>query len=193
MHTGRPAAKRQANVKSLYRKWAETNQSVYYVEAEEIVVADRFIASVACICQQVSGKSLTGRPAVSHLPYVLAERVVERSRFQKGFLPDKNATYLYKSVFQTIWLYGERCRPVAGDLWEPDPEKSELIELDPADVLTTQKAAELLAPFIKPLPTFEEAVLGMPSGSSPRRITTLPAADSAASRSAGRPSLGSHS
>ena len=41
----------------------------------------------------------------------------------------------------------------------PEPSEAELIKLDPADVLTTQEAATLLAPLIKPLPSYDEAVL----------------------------------
>jgi hypothetical protein len=46
----------QDNVKSLYRFWAETNQSIFFVEDEEVAVADHFICSVAMMFQQVSGK-----------------------------------------------------------------------------------------------------------------------------------------
>ena len=40
------------------------------------------------------------------------------------------------------------------DVWETNPALSEVIKLDPADVLTTEQAAALLNPLIKPLPTF---------------------------------------
>jgi hypothetical protein len=151
----------RANLKNLHRKWAETNQSVFFIDAEEIVVADRFIASVAQVRQQVCGASLVGKECVCYLPYVVSERVIERSRVQRGFHVDEASMYVYKSVFQMIWLYGDRCKPVAGDLWEPDPENAELIRLDPGDVVTTTEAAKALSPLIKPLPTFEEAVLGL--------------------------------
>jgi hypothetical protein len=39
------------------------------------------------------------------------------------------------------------------DVWEPDSDKAKIIKLDPEDVLTTQQAATLLAPLIKPLPS----------------------------------------
>ena len=45
--------------------------------------------------------------------------------------------------------FGSRTRP-----------RAELIKLDPADVLTTEETARLLAPLIKPLPDFDEEVLG---------------------------------
>ncbi len=47
----------QDQVKSLYRMWAETHQSIFYVENEEVAVADHNIFSVAHVYQQVAGKS----------------------------------------------------------------------------------------------------------------------------------------
>jgi hypothetical protein len=58
----------QDQVKSLYRMWAETNQSIFFIESEEIAVADHFIASVAISYQQVSGKGLKQSKLLSHLP-----------------------------------------------------------------------------------------------------------------------------
>ena len=52
-----------------------------------------------------------------------------------------------------------RGRLAGEEVWEPDSSEAELIKLDPADVLTTEEAAKLLAPLIKPLPSFDEAVL----------------------------------
>jgi hypothetical protein len=46
-------------------------------------------------------------------------------------------------------------------VYEPDPDRSEVQKLDRADVLTTQQAAKLLEPFIKPLPAFNEATMGV--------------------------------
>ena len=77
-----------------------------------------------------------------------------------GFdVDDEAATYLYKAAEQMIWPYDDHCRLIGEDVWETEPESAEIIKLDPADVITTDQAAELLAPLIKPLPSFEEAVL----------------------------------
>ena len=46
------------------------------------------------------------------------------------------------------------------DVLEPDPSAAQITKLDPADVLTTAQAAQLLAPLIKPLPNFDQYVLG---------------------------------
>ncbi len=60
--------------------------------------------------------------------------------------------YLYTNFLEMIWPYDDRGRLIGEDVWEPDPDKAEIIKLDPEDVLTTQQAATLLAPLIKPLP-----------------------------------------
>jgi hypothetical protein len=36
-----------------------------------------------------------------------------------------------------IWPYDDRGRLLGEDVWEPEPEKAEIIKLDAADVLTT--------------------------------------------------------
>jgi len=66
--------------------------------------------------------------------------------------------YLYSGFVEMVWLYDERGRLLGEDVWEPDPSKAELIRLDPADVLTTEESGKLLAPLIKPLPSFDETV-----------------------------------
>lgn len=48
----------QDAVKSLYRMWADTNQAIFYVESEQVEVADNYIASTSIYHQQVSGGSL---------------------------------------------------------------------------------------------------------------------------------------
>ena len=48
---------------------------------------------------------------------------------------------------------------IGEDVWEPEPSKAEFFKLDPADVLTTEESAKLLAPLIKALPSFDEVVL----------------------------------
>jgi hypothetical protein len=68
---------------------------------------------------------------------------------------------LYKTVgMQMVWPYDDRGRLIGEDVWEPEPSKAEIIHLDPADVLTTEESAKLLNPLIKPLPSFDEMVLG---------------------------------
>jgi hypothetical protein len=150
----------QDQVKSLYRMWAETNQSIFFIEHEEVAVADHYIASVAVAYQQVSGKVLKANKLLSHLPDVVSHKILEKALAAKGHKADENDMYLYKTTEQMIWPYDDRCRLIGEDVWEPEPSKAELIKLDPADVLTTEESAKLLAPLIKPLPSFDEVVLG---------------------------------
>jgi hypothetical protein len=150
----------QDQVKSLYRMWAETNQSIFFVENEEVAVADHFIASVANVHQQISGKSLKANRLLAHLPHGISERILKKALSGKNFKADDNDMYLYHTVVEMVWPYDDRGRLIGEDVWEPEPSKAELFKLDPADVVTTEQAGKLLSPFIKPLPTFDEYVVG---------------------------------
>jgi hypothetical protein len=147
-------------VKGLYRMWAATNQSVFYTVTEQLAVADNFVASVAVACQQVSGRTLASDKALSYLPRFLSRRLLRRTLARKNFKASKTGMYLYKNVYHMVWPYDDRGRLLGEDIWEPEPDKAEITKLAPADVLTTQEAGRLLAPLIKPLPSFEEMVLG---------------------------------
>jgi hypothetical protein len=154
----------QDQVKSLYRMWAETNQCIFYAENEEVAVADHFIASVTLVYQQVSGKSLKANRLLAHLPHAFSERILKKALAKQGFKANDNDMFLYKTVVEMVWPYDDRGRLVGEDVWEPEPEKAELTKLEPSEVLTVQEAARLLNPFIKSLPSFDEAVLGKPQG-----------------------------
>ena len=67
--------------------------------------------------------------------------------------------FLYKTKGILICPYDDRGRLAGEEVWEPESSEAELIKQDPADVLSTEEAAKLLAPLIKPLPSFDEAVL----------------------------------
>jgi hypothetical protein len=154
-------ARGQDQVKGLYRMWAQTNQSIFFVEHEELAVADHFIASVATSYQQVSGKSLKEGKFLSHLPTPIAHKLLEKAFGQKEHKADDNDMFLYRTPgIQMIWPYDDRGRLIGEDVWEPEPSKAEITKLDPADVLTSEQAGKLLAPLIKPLPSFDEMVLG---------------------------------
>jgi hypothetical protein len=150
-------------VKSLYRMWAKTNQSIFYTESEEIAVADNFVASVAVGVQQVSGRSLRINKVLSYLPQSLARGLVAWVLANRDFEPDLNAMYLYKNVYQMFWPYDERGRLLGEDIWEPDPDKAEIVKLAPEDVLTMDQSRKLLDPLIAPLPSYDAMVLGKAS------------------------------
>jgi hypothetical protein len=145
-------------VKSLYRMWAATNQSVFYVENEEVAVADNFVASVAVGYQQVSGRSLRINRILNYVPKFIGERLVKRVLASGKFEADDNAMYLYKSTYQMFWPYDAQGRLLGEDIWEPDPDKAVITKLDPANVLTMEQSRRLLDPLIKPLPSHDEMV-----------------------------------
>jgi hypothetical protein len=158
VHADRTNAKLEGQdaVKSLYRMWAQTNQSIFYTENEQVAVADNYIASVTIAHQQVAGRSLTANRVMSHLPGFLSEAILKRVLAAKSFNADENSMYLYSNVIQMIWPYDDRGRLIGEDVWEPDPDKAEIVKLDPADVVTTEQAGKALAPLIKPLPPFDQ-------------------------------------
>jgi len=148
----------QDEVKGLYRMWAETNQ-IFFPEYEEVAVADHFIASVATAHQQVSGKGQWQARFLSYLPSAASSKLLKTALRKTQHHADTSDMYLYKTKGILICPYDDRGRLAGEEVWEPDSSGAELIKLDPADVLTTEEAAKLLAPLIKPLPSFDEAVL----------------------------------
>lgn len=148
----------QDEVKSLYRLWAETNQCIFYAGNEQVAVADNYVASTATMYQQVSGKTLTFDKTMSYLPGFLSAPLVRKALSMKNVTPDPDAYYLYTNYIEMIWPYDDSGRLIGENVWEPEPEKAEIIKLDPADVLTVAQAAERLNPLIKPLPSFHEMV-----------------------------------
>lgn len=153
-------AKGQDAVKSLYKMWGETDQSIFVPESEQVAVADNFVASVVTGFQQLSGKSLRQAKVLKHLPHHFATALVERALSDKRWKADDDDMFLYRTVVDLVWPVDDRGRIAGERVYEPDPDKVELHKLDRADVLTTEQAAKLLAPLIKPLPSFDEMVLG---------------------------------
>lgn len=147
-------------VKSLYGMWAKTNQSIFYTENEQVAVADNFVASVVVGYQQVSARSLRINRILNYVPRFLGERLVKRVLARGKFEADDTAMYLYKSTYEMFWPFDDRGRLLGEDIWEPDPDKAEIVKLAPEDVLTVEQSRRLLDPLIKPLPSFDEMVLG---------------------------------
>src|SRR6516225_875698 len=98
----------QEAVKSLYRTWAETNQSIFYIEDEQVAVADNFIASTGHFHQQVAGQSLTFNKAISYLPGFLSEMVLKKVLARKNITADQTAMYLYSNFAEMVWPYDDR-------------------------------------------------------------------------------------
>lgn len=151
----------QHQIKGLYRMWAETNQTVFYIETEEVSVSDHYVTSIGTAYQQISGKSLRANKLLNALPKFIARRLLEKVLDQKAHRADDNDMYLYKAVgMQMIWPYDSRGRLIGEDVYEPLQDRAELIKLDPQDVMSTAQARALLSPLIRPLPSFDEMVLG---------------------------------
>ena len=151
----------QKQIKGLYRMWAQTNQSVFYVINEEISVSDHYVTSISSLYQQVSGTSLKANRLLNALPKFIARRLLESVLDQPVHKSDDDDMYLYKTVgMQMIWPYDDRGRLIGEDVYEPLAEQAELIKLDAKDVMTTAEACRLLSPLIEPLPSFDEMVLG---------------------------------
>jgi hypothetical protein len=124
-------------VEQVYRLWAETNQSIFYNESETVAVGDWMVVSTMVGYQQTLGSALVAA----------------------GVDADEKAMYLVRGRVAMIWPYDERCRLIGENVWEYDPSEHDLIRLDPDDVLTTERAAELLDPLIKPLPPLDASLL----------------------------------
>jgi len=166
----------QDKIKSLCSVWARTNQNIFFIESEEVAVADHFVCSVVTFYQQVSGKLLKQRKVLSTLPgwaelaphsSAISRFIIEKALSAEGFKADDNDTYLYKMVpMQMVWRYDEQGKLLGQSQWEPEPTKAEIIKIAPADVVTTEESAKLLAPFIKPLPSYDEFVSGKELGAT---------------------------
>ncbi len=147
-------------VRALYRNWAETNQCVFYIEDEQIAVADSFVASRLVVYQQIWGGTLVGTKVLSHLPKGLSrELFLEMLKLRKIPL-EVDWMYLYRNLEQWFWPYDDRGRLLGEDVFEINRSAAEIRKLEPSEVLTTARASELLAPIIKRLPDFDEYVLG---------------------------------
>ena len=124
-------------VEPIYKLWAETDQCIFYNENETIAVGDRMVVSTMTGYQQTLGSALAAG----------------------GIDADEDAMYLVRGRVVMVWPYDERGRLEGENVWEYDASEHEVIELDPADVLTVERASELLDPLIEPLPAFDDSML----------------------------------
>jgi hypothetical protein len=148
------------NVRNLYKFWADTNQCVFYGENLQVAVADNFLALTVLAHQQVWGGSIVSSKALGILPKGLSTDLLLEMLKLKGAKAEPDSMYLYTNFEETIWPYDDRGRLMREDVFEPDPKAAQITKLAPEDVVTTAQAAALLAPLIKPLPNFDDYVLG---------------------------------
>lgn len=121
----------------LYGHWTATNQCIFYVEDEDVAVGDHMVVGRGIGYQQTLGSELAA----------------------SGMDVDPTAMYLKKSQIMMLWPYDDQCRLLGEDVWEFDSAEAGLYKLDQADVLTAEQSRQLLNPFIKPLPRFDDALL----------------------------------
>jgi hypothetical protein len=119
-----------AAVQAVYEEWSGTAQCVFYADDEQIAVGDNMIVSTATIYQQTPGSLLVAA----------------------GAPVDPDAHYLVANVEHMIWPYDDEGRLVGEDVWEIDESKRQVIALDPSEVLSVERSAALLAPYIRDLP-----------------------------------------
>jgi hypothetical protein len=124
-------------VEAVYREWTETDQCVFYLDSEELAIGDTMIVSRSLLYQQTLGAALV----------------------EMGFDADADAMYLAGTRIVMAWPYDQRCRMIGEDVWEYDTSERRFIKLAPADVLSAERAGELLDPMIKPLPSFDDSLL----------------------------------
>ncbi|MEA2141726.1 MAG: hypothetical protein QOI64_156 [Solirubrobacteraceae bacterium] len=116
-----------------------TSECIFYAEDERLAVGDNLVCSNVVAYQQ-------------HPALALAAL---------GFLVDDlRAHYLHRSRQYMLWTYDDRGRLIGENVWEVDPSSAKVIKLDRDDVLTADEARALLDPLIRPLPDFDDAVLG---------------------------------
>ena len=124
-------------VEPVYRLWAETSQCIFYNESETVAVGDWMVVSTMLGYQQTLGSALVAA----------------------GIDAEEDAMYLLRGRVAMIWPYDEKGRLVGENVWEYDDSEHELIKLDADEVLSTERAAELLEPLINPLPPFDETMM----------------------------------
>ncbi len=112
-------------MKALYAQWAKTGECVFYAEDEQLAIGDTMICSIVTGYQPKPGVLLRAA----------------------GFDVDHpGPMYIYKAVEEMVWPFNERGRVGGKDVWEPNPDRAEIIKLDRADVITAEEVRQLLDP-----------------------------------------------
>ncbi|MFE7215392.1 hypothetical protein ACFY0A_44695 [Streptomyces sp. NPDC001698] len=124
-----------AQVTAFYQSLVEANALVMWVNKHDIAVNDHGFAGEVEFSAFMPGA-------------MLGDSVF--GSVQSG--DDPHDIYLLKRTLAFVWPYDERCRLIGEHVYE-DTASREITEPDLADVITAERAAELLAPEIaKELP-----------------------------------------
>ena len=76
----------------------------------------------------------------------LYQQTLGAALVEMGIDADAEAMYLAGTWIAMIWPYDSRCRMIGEDVWEYETSERQFIKLAPADVVTAQRARELLEP-----------------------------------------------
>ena len=79
-------------VRTMYRNWAETNQCVFYIEDEQVAVADNFVASTLTSYQQIWGGTLLASKVLGILPKGLSQELFLKMLDFKGIKAERERT-----------------------------------------------------------------------------------------------------
>jgi hypothetical protein len=166
VHAGGSTAdlKGQSALKHLYRAWANINQTVFYVQDEQVAVADNFIASYVTVHQQMWGKALMLNKGLAALPDFISEKIVARMVDYQDLEADEHEMHLYTNLIEVITPFDDAGRILGQDVWEPDPSKATTTKLARPEVMSTREAEKRLRPLIQPLPAFDEDTMGVGAG-----------------------------
>ncbi|MET8047866.1 hypothetical protein ABZU75_09695 [Streptosporangium sp. NPDC005286] len=124
-----------AQVMAFYESLVKANAIVMWVNKQDIAVNDRGFSGEVEFSQFVPGA-------------MLGDSVFGSVRAGD----DPTDIYLLKRTLAFVWPYDERGRLIGEHVYE-DTASREITKPDPADVITAERAAELLAPEIdKELP-----------------------------------------
>ncbi|WP_330319020.1 hypothetical protein [Streptomyces platensis] len=121
-----------AEVVRFYRSLIEANAQVMWVGKQDIAVNDHGFSGELEFFEFVPGAML-GETAMF-------------SSMRAG--DDPGDVYLAKRTLAFYWPYDERCRLIGEHVYE-DSASREFTRVDPADVISPARAAELLAPEIE--------------------------------------------
>ncbi|NDK88269.1 hypothetical protein GYA93_01520 [Gordonia desulfuricans] len=125
-------------VREFYRTLADIDILVMWTGRQKMAVADWGFAGEAEFNQFVPGKMLGDNVFAS-----IGDDAAESS--ESAYDPD--AYYLVRRTLAFVWPYDENVRMIGEHVYE-DSASKQITKVDKADVITGDRAAELLAPLI---------------------------------------------
>jgi len=129
-------ARGQDEVKAVYRKLAEDDQTVMILTDEVLMVSDWGFASEAFFNTYIRGQNL----------------------IEKGIeVEDPDGYYVMRQKFAMLWPYDERGRMIGEHVYE-NKAFFEIQQIEERDYLTLADVRARLLPLLRPLPAFAPSV-----------------------------------